>query len=174
MPIPVDTLPSYRPVVQIECMVPSDRNGSKSYSEITFGRNYSNQNSSTVLNYDQFNNNKTYLKLVSKIKNQLKVKSKLYIDLPSSFVEQEFAVCTNDLLELQPDLISVELTSESSLFYTVRKNSFTLFFQYFLSENKFDKSEEALLSMFYNDDKLTSKEGDRLSVIAYAKDLVSS
>jgi len=173
MPIPVDSIPTYRPSIQIEYLVPSDSNGSKSYSEITFGQNYNNKSTSTVLNYAQFNNNKKYLKLASKIKSQLKAKSELYNNFPDFLIEKEFAICTNELLEMQPDLISVELTSESSLFYTVRKNSFTLFFQYFLNDDKFDKSEEALLSMFFNDDKLPSKEGDRSSVIAYAKDLVS-
>lgn len=173
MPIPVDYITFQQRPYQIEYLIQSDQNGTRSNSEFVLERDINSYQSNTIFNYEQFNDNKKYLKLKSKIQKQIESKKKFYKGLSTEFIEKEFAACTNELFEIQPDLISVELTSEQSLFYTLKKNSFTLFFQYFISENKYNQSEEALLSIFNNDNKLPSKEGDRNTVISFAKDMVS-
>lgn len=173
MPIPVHNIPFPSNTYQIECYIQPDKNGTKADSTLIFGTETSINQSATVFNYEQFNDNKKFLKLQSKLRLQIKAKKDYYKDIAIQTIENEFASCTNDLLEIKPDLISVELTSEKSLFYIIKKNTYTLFFQYFLSENKLNEYEEALLSVFHNDSKLPSFEGDKRMVVSYAKDLVS-
>lgn len=173
MPIPVPNIPFPNNSYQVEYIVQKAWNGTKADNDLIWGSEMLSNNSSTVFNYEQFNDNKKFLKLQSKLKKQIQAKKEFYKNISSNSIESEFALCTNDLLEIKPDLISVELTTEHSLFYTIKKNSYTLFFQYFLSENNLNDLEEALLSVFKYDSKLPSIEGDRMSVISYAKELVS-
>ena len=173
MPIHVPNIQFPNNSYQFEFILQQTRNGNKADNDLIWEAELLSNSSSTVFDYDQFNDNKKFLKLQSKLKKQIEAKKDLYKNISSNSIESEFALCTNDLLEIKPDLITVELTTEHSLFYTIKKNSFTLFFQYFLSENNLNESEETLLSVFNNDSKLPSVEGDRLTVIAYVKQLVS-
>ncbi len=172
MPIPVPNLPFQNKLYEIENFIQQAWNGTNIDKVLIRGYEMTSNSSSTVFNYEQFNNNKKFLKLQSNLKKQIEAKKEFYRNISSNSIESEFALCTNDLFEIKPDLISVELTTEQSLFYTIKKNSFTLFFQHFLFENNFNDVEESLLSVFNNDSKLPSIEGDRSTVISHAKRLV--
>ncbi|MDI9358515.1 MAG: hypothetical protein QM528_06185 [Phycisphaerales bacterium] len=173
MPIAVPNIPAqYRP--SIEHSIQYDSNGTKSNDDFVHPKYVNRYSANTVFNCEQCNDDNKYLKLKLEIQKQIKSKKEYHQEWDTKFIENEFDRCTNALLsEIRPDLISVELTSEQSLFYILKKKSFTLFFQYFLSENEFDSNEEALLSIFNDDEKLPSREGDINSVISFAKEIVS-
>lgn len=71
----------------------------------------------------------------------------------------------SSLLNINPDIISMELTREQSVFYTVKKNEYTLFFQHFLNDIEEDE-DEAILTAFKKNDKLPSYAGSLSQTIS--------
>ena len=57
---------------------------------------------------------------------------------------------------------SVELTHDSTLFYTIKKGDITFFFEHFLLDE--DKNEECVLTCF-NEDKITISKMRSLEII---------
>ena len=49
--------------------------------------------------------------------------------------------------EINPSAISLELTHEQSVFYTIKKADYTLYFQHFLNDTEEDE-DEAILTIF--------------------------
>jgi len=62
------------------------------------------------------------------------------------------------LLQCFPDRISLEITNEGSIFYTVRKNDITIYFQHFLVD-EFDGADEAIVSVFKGENPLLNYGG---------------
>jgi len=115
-------------------------------------------NEGTVNNLQSFYSNKKYILLKNLFRQQ-------YIQLESYFeginfevANEKMAKSLNSLLETDPEIISMELTHDQSIFYTLKKGSFTFYLQHFL--NDIDKDDdEATLIMFKGDDKLPSYAG---------------
>ena len=62
------------------------------------------------------------------------------------------------LLYCVPDSISLQLTSEGSIYYTVRKNDISIYLDYFLVD-EFDGKDEGIVSIFKKDEKLPDFSG---------------
>jgi hypothetical protein len=76
------------------------------------------------------------------------------------------------LLHLNPPAINATLTSEQSIYYTLRIGRRTFFFQHFLRPE--DDDDEALLAVFQDDVKLPSIGGSLKEVLGAMINLSSS
>jgi hypothetical protein len=68
------------------------------------------------------------------------------------------------LLHCLPDAISLQLTDEGSIFYTVRKHAFSLYLDHYLI-GEFDGRDEAIVSVYKNDEKLLDFAGSLDEVV---------
>jgi hypothetical protein len=68
------------------------------------------------------------------------------------------------LLHCLPDAISLQLTDEGSIFYTVRKHAFSLYLDHYLVD-EFDGRDEAIVSIYKNDEKLLDFAGSLEEIV---------
>lgn len=68
----------------------------------------------------------------------------------------KFSKLTLEMLKMNPEKLSIELTNEKSAFFTAIKGDITLFFEQYLEELEDDNEDEALVSVYVNKE---SKEG---------------
>jgi hypothetical protein len=73
-------------------------------------------------------------------------------------LKERMKYCADALLNYEPDTITLQVTSEKGLFFTMRKNLFTVYFQYFPVE-EFDNSSEAQVSIFNGEENLFNFDG---------------
>ena len=72
----------------------------------------------------------------------------------------------NDLLRIDPDVITLELTYEGSIFFTIKKGNYTVFIQHFIDPHSLeDGDDEAFLTIFDGKEKLPSFSGQINDVI---------
>ena|GEM_PF-4493779 len=77
----------------------------------------------------------------------------------SSYVlHEKMKMSAELLLHCSPDAISLELTDEGSIFYTVRKNHFSLYLDHYLA-GEIEGKDEAIVSVFRNNDKILDFAG---------------
>jgi len=82
-----------------------------------------------------------------------------------------FSNSISELLKLNPDVLTMELTSEKSVYYTFIKNDFTIFIQHYLDILDFD-DDEAILTVFKGDSKLPSFGGNLYEALNELKDVL--
>lgn len=83
----------------------------------------------------------------------------------------KFSSSLSPILYLNPDSLSMELTYEKSIFYTIKKGIYTIFIQHNLDiENEED--DEAILSIFKNDEKLPSCAGGLATIMQEASSVI--
>jgi len=112
--------------------------------------------------------NHSIKELFSRIRNsfeeQFQKLSEHFKDLDKNEVKNKLDLSLIGLLLINPDVISMELTWEKSLFYTLKKDRYTFFIQYFLDEIE-SEDDEAIMTVFENDNKLPSYAGILQDVI---------
>ena len=69
------------------------------------------------------------------------------------WLENKISKSNSLLVDLKPDIITLELTTEQSVFYTFIKGDYTFHIDYFLVESEED---EAYLNGYKGSDSLTS------------------
>lgn len=70
------------------------------------------------------------------------------------------------IMEIDPDMIGVEVTHEDSMYFSLKKDSFSIYIEEYLDDN------EIIVSMYDNDDKLESISGMKADVTAKIMELV--
>lgn len=119
-----------------------------------FAGHYNN----TGYNNIAFDIDKKFINLENSFKKQFNTLSEYYHDIDYESAKKTFAQSCSVLLELRPEVFSLELTSEKSIFYTIKKDSYTFFIQHFL--NVIDEDEdEMIMSAFNGAEKLPSFAG---------------
>lgn len=78
-----------------------------------------------------------------------------------ALVKRNFSESLSELLKLKPDTLSLELTPDKSVYFTLLKGKYSVFIQHYLDVSDSD-DDEAILSAFRENEKLPSFAG-RLS-----------
>lgn len=106
------------------------------------------QKAANVAGQNSFNNNRQFIKLQQAFDQQIKLRKDLIGDC-STDIEANFKYSSESLLNFSPDKISLQLTDDMSIFYTILKEDLTIYFEHFLTDD-FD-SDEAIVSIFKED-----------------------
>jgi len=104
------------------------------------------------------NLDKQYVTFENSFKEQFETLIQHFGSIDYNDAKLRFSASLSVLLNLNPELITMELTSEGSVFYTLRKQEFTFFLQYFLYDTE-DDQDEALLSVYKGQKKQPSFGG---------------
>lgn len=104
------------------------------------------------------NDNKKFIKLEQSFSYQLEQSNDLFDGQNQYSLKEKMKLSTDALLSCYPEKISLELTVEGSIFYTLIKNDIKIYFQHFLID-EFDDSEEAIVSVFKDDYNLLNYAG---------------
>lgn len=90
-------------------------------------------------------NNRQFIKLQQALNKQIKLREELLSDC-STEIEANFKFSSESLLNFSPDKISLQLTDDLSIFYTILKGDLTIYFEHFITDD-FD-SDEVIFSVF--------------------------
>lgn len=126
------------------------QSGLYSYSEM-----FSNLND---WNNTPIDNNKKFIKLDQSFSTQIQQTPEIFNGQNIYSLKEKMKLSTDPLLSCVPDKISLELTHEGSIFYTLIKNDIKIYFQHFLID-EFDDSDEAIVSVFKGDNNLLNYGG---------------
>lgn len=107
--------------------------------------------------------NNKYIRLVENFNKQFENKKSNFADADFLIAQKKFNRIVSTLLELVPETFSSEITSDGSVFLSIKKNEYSFYVQYFFDDENFDN--DIVLTGFHNDDKLPSHEGSISSIM---------
>ena len=124
---------------------------------------YFNKVSNTIKMKNSVKKNSKYFKLhyltnklhylTNIFKKEFNRNKVFYENLTFEWLENKISKSNSLLVDLKPDIITLELTTEQSVFYTFIKGDYTFHIDYFLVESEED---EAYLNGYKGSDSLTS------------------
>jgi len=126
-----------------------------------FNENYFGTFNSVLIS----NSDRKFINFKKSFKKQFESMSVYFSGLTFEEANEKLSFSLGSLLNTNPDVISMELTHEKSIFYTVKKKDYTFFIQHFLNEIG-EEEDETILTIFKGDNKLPSYAGSLLQTIS--------
>jgi hypothetical protein len=114
---------------------------------------------------------KDFIKFESLLINQYKNLSEYYKGTSLEEIKKEFSVSLSELLKFKPDVLTMELTSEKSVYYTFIKKDYSIFIQHYL-DIKDPDDDVAILTAFKANTKLPSFAGNLDETLSELKDII--
>lgn len=99
-----------------------------------------------------------FINLEQSFLQQWKKHSEYFPGLSEYTVRERMKISAELLLQCYPDVITIQVTGEGSLFYTVRKNSISIYLQHYLID-EYDDTDEAIVTLYKGDKKLLEYGG---------------
>lgn len=114
---------------------------------------------------------KRFLKHEQQLQSQYNALVDYFADY--SFEEiKHFAVnVISNLLDLDPEAFKIELTSDKSIFYSLKKGSFTIYIQHFIEFDE-DDNYDASLVIFNGNAKLPSVSGNISDILLHIENVI--
>src|SRR6185312_5030517 len=117
--------------------------------------------------------NRRFIKLDRSFKKQLVEQIHIFGNYPEYLLHERMKISAELLLSCLPDAISLQITDDKSIFYTWKKYDITIYLDHYLID-EFDGRDEAILSIYKDDDKIADFAGTLDEVILCVnKNLVS-
>ncbi|HEY4288114.1 MAG TPA: hypothetical protein VGN00_13505 [Puia sp.] len=108
--------------------------------------------------------NRRFIKLDRSFISQLSQENNVFSGHPEYILREKMKISAELLLSCEPDVISLEVTNEGSIFYTWRKNDISIYLDHYLIEEH-DGKDEAIVSIYKNNDKVADFAGSLDEVI---------
>jgi hypothetical protein len=117
------------------------------------------------------NSDRDFIRFENQFLAQYKRLSEYYTDLSFESYKQKFSLSLSEILKLKPDVITMELTSEQSVYYTLIKGSLALFIHHYLNVEDLD-DDEVIITAFNGDSKLPSFAGSLYGALNELKKII--
>ena len=85
-------------------------------------------------------------------------------NITKRYLEYFFNTTTNELLSMNPEELSVELTHDASVFYTIIKSGIKIYVEFYLEQE--EDEQQAMITFFQNNNEITSFSGDVNNILA--------
>lgn len=108
------------------------------------------QKANNITAQNSFNNNRQFIKLQQSFDHQLKLREELFSDYPKYMLREKFKYSVEPILNFFPDKVTLQLTDDLSIFYTILKGYFTIYFEHYITED-YGCSDEVIVSVFKKD-----------------------
>ena len=116
---------------------------------------------------------KNFIKLEQSFLHQLDKFEATFEGQPRYLLQEKMKVSSEFLLCCSPDVISLQLTEEGSIFYTVKKNGIHIYFQHYLID-EFDDADEAIVSVYNGEEKLLDYGGTLIETVTELNTILAS
>ena len=145
----------------------SNTRGGTSFNNNTYSNAHENSlNLSTPLpQHELFVN---FIKKINHEYDELKTQLK---DFSRNTIQKKIEFSLSSFLELNADSLSVELTAEAILFYTIKKNNFTIYIDQYL-DTKTGANDEFVLTAFEQKKMLNNKNGSIYTILLSIQDII--
>ena len=146
---------------------PTEIRNNATASSYGFGNDKTNSIfNSDVMNSHDFNqlftqnniSNKQFVKFENLLTKQYNTFSDIYVNLPLEKIKELTSGVVSFLLSFSPDSFSLELTGEESIFYTLKKDSFSVYIHQFFETE--EDGFNATLVVFNGEQKIESINGN--------------
>ena len=117
---------------------------------------------------EMFDNNKEFVRISREFIVQFPGKSEWFHDLSLNDAHQKMKNSLSEILNLNPEKISLQLTHEGSLFYTFLKDGAKFYMQHYLTTDK--DEDEAFLNIFYSEEKNENFAGELSNILKQLRD----
>jgi hypothetical protein len=124
-------------------------------------RHTSVQHSSTT----PLDTTKQFIKLEQSFKQQLSNNHQFFEGQKDYVLIEKMKISADALLACQPDKISLQVTDEGSIYYTILKNDVALYFEHYLID-EFDGNDEAIATVYKGEKVLFNYGGTLAETIA--------
>jgi hypothetical protein len=101
---------------------------------------------------------KQFIKLEQSFKQQLENHPEFFEGQKHYLLIEKMKISADALLTCQPDKISLQVTDEGSIYYTILKNDITIYFQHYLID-EFDGNDEAIVTIYKGEKNLLNYGG---------------
>ena len=85
-------------------------------------------------------------------------------NITKRYLEYFFNKTTNELLSMTPEELTIEMTHDASLFYTIMKGGIKIFLEFYLKQE--EDEQLAMITFFQNNNKMTSFSGSVNNILA--------
>jgi hypothetical protein len=120
-----------------------------SYGHTNMGIQRAETSLPNISNYSpvQINTNRQFIKLEQTFLEQLESNKELFENQNQYALKEKMKLSSDILLNCYPDKISLNITEEGALFYTIIKDTLKIYFTHYLID-EFDDTDEAIVSVF--------------------------
>lgn len=99
------------------------------------------------------------MELTSSFKLQFLKLSSYFPDLDFATANERMMMSLYQIMNLDPTSISLELIPDGNVFYTIKKNSYTIYYHHFIVDIIDDSEDEVVLTIYKGERKLPSFAG---------------
>jgi hypothetical protein len=109
--------------------------------------------------------NKQFIRLEQSFLDQLKKYGHFFEGHSEYLLQEKMKLSADILLNCNPDKISLQVTDEGSIFYTLIKDDITIYFQHYIVD-EFDGSDEAIVTVYKGPQLLFNHAGSLTETIS--------
>ncbi|MEO5995265.1 MAG: hypothetical protein ABIN89_01115 [Chitinophagaceae bacterium] len=120
-----------------------------------------------------YKNTRQFIKLDQAFREQLKEYSEAFKGKTNFALKELMNLSSDILLKTLPDKISLQLTEEGCIFYTLLKNNITIFFSHYLTADIHD-IDESIISIYKGESNLLNYAGELWETIHAANKVLHS
>ncbi len=120
-----------------------------------------------------YNNTRQFIKLDQAFRKLLKEYPEDFRDKTNYELTELMKLSADALLKIFPDKISLQLTEEGCIFYTIKKNNITIFFSHYLTANLNDL-DESIITIYEGENNLLNYAGELWQTINEANKILRS
>jgi hypothetical protein len=124
-----------------------------------------------VLSSSIIDNDRKFIHLTEEFLDQFGKKADFFHGLTKSSALEMMKISSDGILNLGPEKISMQLTSEGSIFYTFFKNGSTFYLQHYLITES--EEDEAFLNIFNQEGLNKNFAGDISNILDYLNASIS-
>lgn len=120
-----------------------------------------------------YNTNKQLINLENSLRNQLKERGGTFAEKSHFQVIEAMKISSDLLIGIKPDKISVQLTDDEALYYTVIKDSLIINLSHYISSDCYDL-DEALFSIYDGRRNILNFAGNLQSLVLNANKVLEN
>lgn len=120
-----------------------------------------------------YNNTRQFIKLDQAFRKLLKDYSEAFEGKTNYELTELMKLSADALLKILPDKVSLQLTEEGCIFYTVLKNNITIFFSHYLISDLNDL-DESVITIYEGENNLLNYAGELWQTINVANKVLRS
>jgi hypothetical protein len=122
--------------------------------------------------HSSFNNNRQFIQMEQTFLKQLQQSAGFFEGHNTFFLKEKMKMSADALLNYSPDKISLQLTNEGSIFYTLFKDGLTIYLQHYITDDH-DDTDEAIISVFKGDENRLNFGGSLTDTLSMANSVLS-
>jgi hypothetical protein len=122
--------------------------------------------------HTSFNNNRQFIHLQQSFTQCLDQNLSVFEGQNNYVLDEKMRLSADALLNYCPDKISLQVTDEGSIFYTLSKDELSIYFQHFLIDDQ-DGSDEAIITVYKGEENILNYGGSLVDTLGMMNSILT-